>query len=217
MHFRPQPHPAIYSSCPETQLYSMDLAEMLRKHLESGSEAHDRLHGSGSRRTRAPSAYMAIDKDFPHRRLPRRSPARPGILSSYKIPIELQGRARRGQGLSRSMGIYIFEPRPLMEEGPLRLGDDFGKENHTHDLAAERVNAYVFDGTGKTSGTIKSFYEANLNLHVPSTPTSISTKEDQPIHTHKRNLPASKLNYCSINLALTAEGCIIQTLRLRDP
>ena len=62
--------------------------------------------------------------------------------------------------------------------------------------------------TGRTSG--RSSPSTKPTSILPrSTRSSISTRKTRPIHTHKRNLPASKLNYCSINLALTAEGCII--------
>jgi glucose-1-phosphate adenylyltransferase len=105
------------------------------------------------------------------------------------------------------MGIYIFDAA-LMEEALSGSENDFGKEIIPTILAAERVNAYVFDGYWEDIGTIKSFYEANLNL-TSINPNFNFYEEDRPIHTHKRNLPASKLNYCSINLALTAEGCII--------
>ena len=33
--------------------------------------------------------------------------------------------------------------------------------------------------------------------------------ETRPIYTHRRNLPASKINYSTMNQAITSEGCII--------
>lgn len=70
------------------------------------------------------------------------------------------------------------------------------------------VNAYVFNGYWEDIGTIKSFYEANLDL-ASINPQFNFYDEERPIYTHKRNLPASKLNYSTLNLSLTADGCII--------
>ncbi len=105
------------------------------------------------------------------------------------------------------MGIYIFDAAVIQQalEGS---ENDFGKEIIPGLLARAPVNAYVFDGYWEDIGTIKSFYEANLEL-TSINPRFNFYKEDLPIHTHKRNLPASKLNYCMLNQALTAEGCII--------
>ncbi|HWP67711.1 MAG TPA: sugar phosphate nucleotidyltransferase, partial [Rectinemataceae bacterium] len=86
--------------------------------------------------------------------------------------------------------------------------NDFGKEVIPDILAREKINAYLFDGYWEDIGTIKSFYDANIQL------TDINPKfnfydEDNPIYTHNRNLPASKLNYCTLNQALATDGCII--------
>ena len=105
------------------------------------------------------------------------------------------------------MGIYIFDAA-LMEkslEGDL---NDFGKEIIPQILSNQPVNAYPFDGYWEDIGTIKSFYEANLDL-CSINPNFNFYDEERPIYSHKRNLPASKLNYCNINQSLTADGCII--------
>jgi glucose-1-phosphate adenylyltransferase len=119
----------------------------------------------------------------------------------------MRGDRRGGKDYLASMGIYIFDA-DLMESSLEGTENDFGKEIIPMILAQEAVNAYVFDGYWEDIGTIKSFYEANLDLTTIN-PRFNFYEEDLPIYTHKRNLPASKLNYCSLNQALTAEGCII--------
>ncbi len=183
----------------------MDLADMFQKHVASGSRLTIACTTVG-RDDASALGIMAIDKeskiiDFEEKPGPTKD------ISSFKIPKELQGERRGGKDYLGSMGIYIFNT-DLMEEALSGTENDFGKEIIPSILAKEPVNAYLFNGYWEDIGTIKSFYEANLDL------TAIDPKfnfyeEDRPIHTHKRNLPASKLNYCSINLALTAEGCII--------
>jgi len=204
IHFRPQ-HPSHYLIVSGDQLYRMDLADMFKKHLESGC----RLTIAGttvSREDASALGIMSVDKSgrvtsFLEKPGPTKD------ISDFRIPEDLKPEKRGGKDYLGSMGIYIFDAE-LMENALGGTENDFGHEIIPMILKSEPVNAYVFQGYWEDIGTIKSFYEANLDL------TSINPKfnfyeEDRPIHTHKRNLPASKLNYCSINQALTAEGCII--------
>jgi glucose-1-phosphate adenylyltransferase len=85
---------------------------------------------------------------------------------------------------------------------------DFGKEVIPGVLASKPVNGYVFPGYWEDIGTIRNYYEANLDL-TRIAPDFNVYDEEHPIFTHRRNLPASKLNYCAINQSLAAEGCII--------
>jgi glucose-1-phosphate adenylyltransferase len=204
IHFRPQ-QPSHYLIVSGDQLYRMDLADMFKKHVESKARLTIACTPV-SREDASAFGIMAIDKsskivDFQEKPGPTKD------ISEFKIPPELMNERRGGKDYLASMGIYIFDAS-LMENALAGSENDFGKEIIPMILGRESVNAYVFDGYWEDIGTIKSFYEANLDL------TSINPKfnfyeEDRPIHTHKRNLPASKLNYCSINQALTAEGCII--------
>ncbi|HOX33391.1 MAG TPA: glucose-1-phosphate adenylyltransferase [Spirochaetales bacterium] len=205
VHCQPQ-SPTHYLIVSGDQLYSMDLADMFRKHLESGCGLT--IAGTTVDRESASAlGIMAIDKsgrilDFVEKPKPERD------ISSFKLPSEIrQERRSGGKDYLASMGIYIFDAA-LMERALDNDCNDFGKEIIPNLLASEPVNAYVFDGYWEDIGTIRSFYEANLDL------TSIDPKfnfydESRPIHTHKRNLPASKLNYCTLNQTLTSDGCII--------
>jgi len=86
--------------------------------------------------------------------------------------------------------------------------NDFGKEVIPEILAKNDVNAYIFDGYWEDIGTIKSFYDANLNL-TDIAPEFNFYDEISPIFTHRRNLPSSKINYSTMNQAITSDGCII--------
>ena len=70
------------------------------------------------------------------------------------------------------------------------------------------VFGFEFDGYWEDIGTIKSFYETTINL-TNITPDFDFYKESQPIYTRRRDLPASKINSCTITQCLTADGCII--------
>ena len=204
IHFRPQ-QPSHYLILSGDQLYRMDLEDMFKKHLESGCRLT--IATTPVPREEASSlGILAIDKNsrivgFEEKPGPTKD------ISTFKIPKEIQAERRGGKDYLGSMGIYIFDA-DLMEDALSGTEMDFGKEIIPTILSKEKVNAYLFEGYWEDIGTIKSFYEANLDLAAIN-PKFNFYDEDRPVHTHKRNLPASKLNYCSINLALTAEGCII--------
>jgi len=205
MHFRTQ-SPTHYLIVSGDQLYRMDLADMFRRHVESGCGLT--IAGTTVDREAASSlGIMAIDgqsriTNF----LEKPSPSKD--ISEFRIPTELR-RDRRSGGKEylASMGIYIFDAA-LMEKALDNEFNDFGKEVIPAILASEPVNAYVFDGYWEDIGTIKSFYEANIELTAID-PQFNFYDEAQPIFTHRRNLPASKLNYCTLNQALASDGCII--------
>jgi glucose-1-phosphate adenylyltransferase len=107
-----------------------------------------------------------------------------------------------------SMGIYVFHKQLLVDILTESTAVDFGKELIPQALEKYRVMAYVFDGYWEDIGTIRSFYEANLAL------TGVAPKFrfydlNMPIFTRPRNLPGSKLNYCTIHHSIIAEGCVL--------
>ncbi len=204
-HFRPQ-HPSHYLIVSGDQLYRMDLADMFRQHVESGCGLTVACT-TVSREAASSLGIMAIDKS---RRVVSfmEKPGPDKDISELRMPAELRTERRSGgKDFLASMGIYIFD-QALMESSLENDSNDFGKEIIPNILAKEAVNAYVFPGYWEDIGTIKSFYEANLDLTAID-PQFNFYEEDRPIYTHKRNLPASKLNYCTMNQALAAEGCII--------
>ncbi len=106
-----------------------------------------------------------------------------------------------------SMGIYIFTAK-AMEEALNNDKTDFGKEVIPSIIQTRPVAAYLFNDFWEDIGTIKAFYETNLNL-ASEKPAFNFYDEELPIFTHKRNLPATKANFCNISCSLTSEGSII--------
>lgn len=205
MHFRPQ-NPSHYLIVSGDQLYRMDLADMFKRHVESGCG----LTIACTSVSREEASDLGIAKVDSKSRIVEfmEKPGPTKDVSSYKIPAELlDDRRTGGKDYLASMGIYIFDAA-LMEKALEGDQNDFGKEIIPSILAKMPVNAYVFNGYWEDIGTIKSFYEANLDL-ASINPQFNFYDEERPIYTHKRNLPASKLNYSTLNLSLTADGCII--------
>ena len=204
VHFRPQ-NPTHYLIVSGDQLYRMDLADMFHKHIESGKSLTIACT-TVNREDASAFGIMKVDGaskivEFQEKPGPVKD------IDDYKIPKELRKERRGSKDYLASMGIYIFDAA-LMEESLDNDANDFGKEIIPMILEKQEVNAYIFDGYWEDIGTIKSFYEANLNL-TAITPEFNFYDETTPIFTHRRNLPASKINYSTMNQAITSDGCII--------
>ena len=112
-----------------------------------------------------------------------------------------------------SMGIYIFDAE-TMDEMLSNDFNDFGKEIIPMAIKSKKVNSYIFNGYWEDIGTIRSFYEATLDLTNPI-PHFNFYEEDKPIYTHMRNLPPSKINHADMSSSLASEGCVITNSRLQ--
>ncbi len=137
-------------------------------------------------------------------------------ISHLRMPETLMTPEMKAEGKEylASMGIYIFSAG-VLEKALDNDCTDFGKEIIPRAIETMKVNAYTYDGFWEDIGTIKSFYEANVNLAAIN-PDFNFYDEDRPIYTHKRHLPASKFNFCTISQALTADGCIITNASIEN-
>ncbi len=107
-----------------------------------------------------------------------------------------------------SMGIYVFHKEFLVKLLMESTALDFGKDVIPQSIHKSRMSAYIFDGYWEDVGTIRTFYEANLAL-TETSPKFNFYDADNPIYTHPRNLPGSKLNNCYIHQSIVSEGCIL--------
>jgi glucose-1-phosphate adenylyltransferase len=113
-----------------------------------------------------------------------------------------------------SMGIYVFNRDSLV-----RLLDndlhDFGKDIIPMAIKKQRVHAYVYQGAWEDIGTIRAFFDANLDL-TSSKPRFDFFDMNSPIFTRARFLPASKINGGRIENSLISDGCIINRATIRE-
>ncbi|MDR0363032.1 MAG: glucose-1-phosphate adenylyltransferase [Planctomycetota bacterium] len=115
-----------------------------------------------------------------------------------------------------SMGIYIFDPQILRSMLVDNLDQtDFGKEIIPGAIATHKVQAYCFDGYWADIGTIRAFYDANLDLVAPI-PKFNLFDPTQPIYSNTRYLPGAKLNRASVEAALLCDGTIVEGATVRD-
>ncbi|MDR1950130.1 MAG: glucose-1-phosphate adenylyltransferase [Spirochaetaceae bacterium] len=204
IHFRTQ-NPSYYLILSGDQLYRMDLRDFLKKHKESGA-AISIACTAVSREDASQLGILKVNKsngitEF----LEKPGPVKD--INDFKIPGELRQDKSRGGEYLASMGIYLFNAE-AMESCLANEFTDFGKEIIPTAIRNLKVNAYIFEGYWEDIGTIRSFYEANLNL-TTLRPQFDVYDEDMPIYTHMRNLPPSKMNFSNMNQSIAAEGCII--------
>ncbi len=110
--------------------------------------------------------------------------------------------------LMGSMGIYLFKTKVLDELLNELDVDDFGKEVIPHAIHTHKVVGYEFSGYWEDIGTIRAFYQANLDLTQPSPPFSFYDI-DRPIYTHARFLPGSIVAGAQLINVSLADGCYI--------
>jgi glucose-1-phosphate adenylyltransferase len=109
-----------------------------------------------------------------------------------------------------SMGIYLFKTETLMDFlDNFPHFDDFGADVIPQAIKTHAVYGFDFDGYWRDIGTIRSFYETNLELTVPNPPFNFYDPK-RPIHTHPRVLAGSIIENSRLQHALVSEGCRIE-------
>jgi glucose-1-phosphate adenylyltransferase len=190
------------------QLYRMDFRDLLRQHIETQAELT--IATLPVERDTAPEfGIMHTDST---RKIVRfvEKPKEPALLDELRIPADLLpvlGRPADAELFQASMGIYVFNRETLIKA--LDNNDvDFGKNIIPNLIENHRVMAYIFQGYWEDIGTIRSFFDANLNLTNP-VPEFSFFDTSAPIYTHARFLPGSKINAATVKNAIISDGCII--------
>ena len=202
-------NPEYYMILSGDQLYHMNLQEFLNSHKDSGAD----ITVASTPVSRSDADQLGILKIDNNSKIESfmEKPGPDKDISELRIPDENEIRMRRkddgGKEYLASMGIYIFSSE-AMEKCLNSEYTDFGKEIIPESIKNMKVNAYIYDGYWEDIGTIKSFYEANLNL-ASVKPNFNLYDEENPVFTHRRNLPPSKINSCVFKQSLAAEGSII--------
>jgi glucose-1-phosphate adenylyltransferase len=131
-------------------------------------------------------------------------PKDPGVLSG------LVSRNHSLKPFLGSMGIYLFKTEvliSLLRDNP--SFDDFGGDIIPHAIHNAAVYGFDFDGYWRDIGTIRSFYDTNLELTCQNPPFTFFDSE-RPVYTHSRFLPGSIVENSLLKDVLLADGCQIQ-------
>jgi glucose-1-phosphate adenylyltransferase len=195
------------------QLYRMDFRPVLELHART--EADVTIATIPVPRDPAKSlGIMQIDDE---RRIVRfeEKPKDDAVLDSLKISrdwypkLGIQGSEDL---FLASMGIYVFNRKTLIE----LLNNtftDFGKHIIPDAIKTHRVFSYVYQGYWEDIGTIRSFFEANLDVSS-ELPRFDFYNMAAPIYTRPRFLPASKINGGAIDHAIISDGCILNQAQI---
>lgn len=209
IHFRSQ-HPTHYIILSGDQLYRMDLHAFMDAHLASNADVTIATTAV-SRKDASGFGIMKIDEQNRITAFMEKPPITMNI-DEWKIPESSRGNLPPEKEYLASMGIYIFNAE-IMGEMLNNTMTDFGKEIIPEAIKTKKINSYIFDGYWEDIGTIRSFYDANINL-TENVPAFNFYDEHDSIYTHMRNLPPSKINRANISSTITAEGCIISNATL---
>ena len=131
-------------------------------------------------------------------------PKDPAVLSKFV------SRADKQCPFLGSMGIYLFNTQVLIDllrDNP--RFDDFGGDIIPHAIQNCAVYGFDFAGYWRDIGTIRSFYEVNLELTCQNPPFNFFDSE-RPVYTHSRFLPGSIIENTNLKDVLLADGCQIQ-------
>jgi len=198
------------------QLYLMNVRNFVQRHREC--EADLTVAVSAVPREEAGAfGVMKVDEkgkivEFVEK------PKDPDLVDDLVVPpktLERLGFTSRDDLCLASMGIYVFKPEVLDELLDGTAGTDFGREIIPNAVSTMGVYAFGYPGYWRDIGTIPAFHKANLELAVPVPPLDLFSP-DTPIYTHPRFLPGTKINNCSIQHSLVAEGSIISGARISE-
>ncbi len=195
------------------QLYRMDYRTILQQHVDTDAE----LTISTTPVTREAAQSLGIMQINADRRIVRfvEKPKEPSLLDQLSLdratygPLGIEGNQEL---FLASMGIYVFN-RALLPKLLDNDYTDFGKHIIPAAIDTQRVFSYVFQGYWEDIGTIRSFFEANLDL-ASELPRFNFFDMAAPIYTRPRFLPASKINGASLDHTIVSDGCILNHCKI---
>lgn len=113
-----------------------------------------------------------------------------------------------------SMGIYMFRTSVLFDLLDACDGDDFGHDVIPAAIESQRVRGYLYEGYWEDIGTIRRFYEVNLDMAAPLPKFNLYDPM-APIYTRPRFLPGSKVEGGTLHNVLLSDGCRVHDATIR--
>jgi len=213
VHFRNHVHDHVIILSGD-QLYRMDCLDMIEQHIATDADVTiaakpvplSAVEGLG---------VMQVRDDLSIERFVEK-PKDPAVIAGLALSDKLEARLQGGHDEKHclaSMGIYVFK-RSVLEKALDNTMTDFGKEVIPSLLEDKGLFAYIFEGYWEDIGTVRSFFEANLSLTHPLPPFDFFDSAN-PIYTHPRFLPPSKLNQCRMDHVVVGDGSIITNVSLK--
>ncbi len=192
------------------QLYRMDFQKMLDDHQRSNADVTiaakpvARTEAAGLGILRANDTGRIVD--FVEK------PQTEAQLNEIAIDpawIDARGVESQGRDCLASMGIYLFNRQTLIDVLANEEQSDFGKEIFPEAISSRHVQLHLFDGYWEDIGTIRSFYEANLEMAQANPPFPLASATS-PIYSRARFLPPTRIDGAEVTRSLVADGCAIE-------
>lgn len=188
-------------------LYEMDYRELVSFHRKSKADftvsvipvEHSEVKEFGVLKLGADSRIL----DF------KEKPKTASELSKFRF----SGRMKNASGnyisvtsYLASMGVYVFNAKTLIKV--LEGNDtDFGREVIPHSIKRYKGHAYVFNDYWKDVGTIKAYY--NVNIEMAANKPYFSQFYKGSVFTRPRFLPTARVANARIKNSLITEGSIV--------
>src|SRR5258708_4893546 len=190
------------------QLYRMDFRKVIELHTEAAADITIATIPVG-RNEAASLGIMQIDEN---RRITRfvDKPTDRAVQASLRLDPKSYAKLGIKEGgdlFLASMGIYVFNReviRSLLDNSLT----DFGKDIIPGAIQNLRVFSSIFQGYWEDIGTIRSFFEANIDV-TNELPRFNFFDMAAPIFSRPRFLPGSKINGAQIDHAVISDGCIL--------
>lgn len=190
------------------QLYRMDFREIIEQHIQKDADVT--IATIPVRRADVPGlGIMQMDADNRITRFVEK-PKDPAVQDTLRLDPEWYKRLHiegEGEFFLASMGIYVFKRDVIFRALENNL-TDFGKHIIPQAIPHSRVYAHVFQGYWEDIGTIRAFFEANLDV-TSELPRFNFFDMSAPIFSRPRFLPGSKINGAQIDHAVISDGCIL--------
>ncbi len=192
------------------QLYRMDFREMLETHVKAGADVSiaavpvhsQEASGLGIMRLDDSGRVVGfLEKPQTEEELE--------LIRTDPAWIDALGVDSGGRDCLASMGIYLFNRQTLLDALEKTDYTDFGKEVFPASIRSRHVQVHLFDDYWEDIGTIRSFYEANLELANPW-PRFELTPVNAPIYSQAHQLPPARIEGATVRHSLVADGCTIE-------
>jgi len=195
-------------------LYRMDFSAIVQQHVDTKADVTIAAVPIPEKDA-SNLGVMRVNKDLSIGEFAEK-PKDPEVIKRFVIGDSIEQNlvsTSKGSHCLASMGIYVFNRSTLLEALDNSM-TDFGKEVIPSLLGTHRLFSYVFEGYWEDIGTVRAFFEANLLLTNPLPPFNFFTA-GAPVYTNARYLPSSKINKCTVDHAIIADGCIVTESSLK--
>lgn len=197
-------------------LYRMDYRKFLKRHFDTNADVTISVVPSNPEDAQG---FGLLKTDEAGRIVEFKEKPKGDALESMRVDTTrfgLTAEESANRPFLASMGIYVFDYKRLVElldEDAKRF--DFGGEIIPQAIEKLNVQAHFFKDYWEDIGTIRAFYQANLDLATPLPKFDFFNNAD-PIYTRSRYLPPSKLHDCDIDNSMISEGCILNGMYARN-